>query len=58
MNDIPEIECQHEGIQFTFLCDRCGKKHRHGAGEGHRVAHCPHYPNGYILRGPTDANNR
>jgi len=50
MNDIPEIECQQEGIHFTFLCDRCGEKHYHGEGEGHRVSHCPAYPNGYILK--------
>jgi|VirMetMinimDraft_7_1064189.scaffolds.fasta_scaffold235801_2 hypothetical protein len=35
---------------WTFSCEKCGKKHIHGAGPGHRVAHCDGWDNGYILR--------
>jgi len=50
-DDIPVIECQHEGSQFTFKCEHCGEKHYHGAAaEGHRVSHCFAYPRGYFLK--------
>jgi len=50
MSDIPEIKCVEENDQFIFWCPHCGKEHVHGAVEGHRVSHCPAYPNGYILK--------
>ena len=50
MSDIPEIECQQEKNQFIFWCNHCKDNHFHGAEEGHRVSHCPAYPNGYILK--------
>lgn len=50
IDDIPVIECQHEGAQFIFWCEHCGNDHVHGAIEGHRVSHCPAYPRGYFLK--------
>ena len=41
------------GLELTFFCPFCGRKHIHGAGSGHRIAHC--YPSelaptrGYVL---------
>jgi len=35
---------------FWFDCDRCGQSHNHTASEGHRAAHCDHYPFGYVLK--------
>lgn len=26
--------------KLTDHCPYCGKKHRHGTGDGHRIAHC------------------
>lgn len=34
---------------IKFWCDKCGKHHYHGFGEGHRVSHCPHRED-YILK--------
>ena len=50
IDDIPVIECQHEGDQFIFLCEYCNEEHFHGAIEGHRASHCPAYPRGYFLK--------
>ena len=50
IDDIPVIECQHEGDQFIFLCEHCNEEHVHGAIEGHRASHCPAYPRGYFLK--------
>jgi hypothetical protein len=41
--------------QWRFWCGWCGKWHFHGAGAGHRVAHCtsmnsPYLRSGYILK--------
>lgn len=38
-----------------FWCDHCQLWHHHGAGEGHRIAHClstdsPYKTSGYYLR--------
>ena len=36
---------------FVFDCERCGKKHTHGASEGYRAPHCDKWPDGgYILK--------
>jgi len=54
---IPEIVCREENGQYIFDCERCGKTHYHGSGEGHRVSHCDDldsYPNGYILKKEAD----
>ena len=50
IDDIPVIECQHEGDQFIFLCEHCNEEHVNGAIEGHRASHCPAYPRGYFLK--------
>ena len=50
---IPVYECENVDGQLTFYCISCMKTHRHGGGEGHRVAHCidkDAHPNGYILK--------
>ena len=54
----PTILCEErdDGVKgLQFFCEYCGEIHRHGIGEGHRVAHCsnPHSPykkDGYILK--------
>lgn len=40
------------GEQFTFKCPACGRRHYHGAGEGHVLSHCRTgaFPDGYILK--------
>lgn len=42
-----------DGTTLTIeVCPYCGQTHRHGAGYGHRIAHCasPTPPNrGYII---------
>jgi ribosomal protein L44E len=41
------------GLELTFLCPFCGRKHIHAGGPGNRIAHC--YPpelapiRGYVL---------
>lgn len=60
----PVIRCRLESFQrecdlFTFWCSYCGVEHTHGAGSGHRQAHCknpasPYRKGGYILVGPGD----
>jgi len=32
----------HKGVYRTEPCPFCGKRHIHGAVDGHRLAHCPH----------------
>jgi hypothetical protein len=46
-----------EGITtWSFWCPLCTRKHTHGAGPGHRVAHCHSaearemWPDGYFLK--------
>jgi len=40
-DETPTIECRDIGRgQWAFYCQYCGTDHVHGAGEGHRVAHC------------------
>jgi hypothetical protein len=37
----PTVKAEAEiAGQYVIECPYCGKKHRHGAQEGHRVAHC------------------
>jgi len=44
MTNIPTVYATKETIGdvdfLTFNCPKCGKKHTHGYGEGHRVSHC------------------
>jgi hypothetical protein len=41
---------------WSFWCPLCRRKHTHGAGPGHRVAHCHSdvgrraWPDGYLLK--------
>ena len=56
---IPIVYCTHrkdypQGLEF--FCIFCGRVHKHGSGEGHRVAHCtnnfsPFKKTGYYLEG-------
>lgn len=56
--EYPVVECKeyNHGLQWRFYCRYCRTYHIHGAGEGHRVAHChgndtsPYYKTGYYLR--------
>ncbi len=53
--DIPRVGCRAWSEKvWTFDCDHCGVPHLHGAGAGHRAAHCtspssPYQQTGYIL---------
>lgn len=43
-----------EGGRFSnttvrFQCPKCGRWNHHGYGDGHRVAHCRCWPNGYYI---------
>lgn len=58
MSDFPVFLCQEQrtqsgGVIWAFPCPHCRKHHIHGAGPGHRAAHCcrPNSPfaRGYIL---------
>ena len=61
MDNIPTIYANKETIKgfdfFTFDCPKCGEKHTHSFGEGHRVSHC-HAPDawehGYYLKEKTN----
>jgi len=53
----PVIRCKENKQKQTwsFYCQYCKTFHRHGAGEGHRNAHChnsssPYYMKGYYLK--------
>lgn len=42
--------------EMSFVCPQCGKKNTHGccgtavgAGDGHRVSHCPCWKHGYYV---------
>lgn len=57
MESIPTIYATKEtrrGVDLlTFKCPKCGRKHTHGYGEGHRKAHCEDrdlWKNGYYLK--------
>jgi hypothetical protein len=56
----PIIKCRYSRIHdtYSFFCKYCGAVHTHGAGDGHRNAHCnshrslsPYRNIGYILKG-------
>lgn len=54
-SEIPLIDCiaSKDGSTWSFYCVHCRHRHTHGAGVGHRVAHCADrskYPDGYIIR--------
>ena len=59
-NNIPAVQCEEDqGGMWRFWCPFCRKHHTHGAGEGHRVAHCGGEPpitpfdlSGYYLIAP------
>ncbi len=36
----PIVEATQKGEQLVIICPYCGKKHWHGLGDGHRIAHC------------------
>lgn len=42
---------QYKGVTLLTLvaCPYCGRRHEHGGGEGHRVAHCGG-SGGYIVK--------
>jgi hypothetical protein len=57
---LPVMHCRAERardghrVVWTFLCPHCRRRHTHGAGPGHRVAHCndpssPYEASGYVL---------
>jgi hypothetical protein len=56
LSDLPIILCEPAGAaSWRFWCPHCRKHHTHGAGEGHRVAHCtspasPFKATGYSIR--------
>lgn len=36
----PVVVAKLRGNQLVLKCPHCGKRHHHGTGYGHRVAHC------------------
>jgi len=54
-NGFPVILAEKEpnGVQWSFYCEYCRRRHYHGKGEGHRGAHCtedsPFKETGYII---------
>ena len=53
--DIPIFYTKLEDGQRSFKCPICRVTNLHGYPEGHRVSHCPCWPNGYELK---DQNGR
>lgn len=58
VENIPVIKAEpweDYALGLKFFCEFCNKFHYHGAGEGHRVAHCkievesPFHETGYYL---------
>lgn len=58
MDDLPTFLCvrNRRTNSMSFICPRCAKKNTHGccgkvfgAGDGHRVSHCPCWKNGYYV---------
>lgn len=57
VGDIPIVKCEPRDdlyFGFKFYCEYCKRDHLHGAGLGHRSAHCdklesPFRKTGYIL---------
>lgn len=62
-SDFPVFRCRESGFgseaTWHFWCPYCRKEHTHGAGAGHRVAHCPRptplTATGYYLVGASAA---
>lgn len=57
IKEYPVVLCdeREDGVcGLQFYCEYCKKIHKHGTGEGHRVAHCfgdtPYTKSGYILK--------
>ncbi len=54
-SDIPRLDAYDigDGVHWIVWCVHCLRWHFHGAGSGHRVAHCfsesPYDVTGYIL---------
>lgn len=49
---IPVFLCKPGALTWSFRCPYCCTVHTHGAGAGHRVAHCaggPYKARGYVL---------
>jgi hypothetical protein len=61
MSEIPTVYCEEikprrpqDCETWRFWCDHCNKWHSHGAGAGHRLAHChkpgsPYERTGYFI---------
>lgn len=52
---LPVVLCDRDGSTWRFWCPFCRVEHVHGAGAGHRAAHCfasasPFNETGYILK--------
>jgi hypothetical protein len=61
INNAPIMECyiSKDGVNYVFNCEKCGRRHFHGAGDGHRLSHCPgNYPNGYWLEHNSEEQER
>lgn len=51
-DDLPVFRCTTGTRTWSLYCPHCRIQHTHGAGEGHRVAHCasgPYKVRGYVL---------
>lgn len=49
---LPAYEVKIKGVtRYVVWCKHCKKWHRHGAGEGHREAHCTDSASGYWKTG-------
>lgn len=50
--ELPVFRCATGTRTWSFWCPHCRAQHTHGAGAGHRVAHCasgPYKARGYVL---------
>jgi len=48
--DVPTFQVTLRLGQFTFQCPTCGRRHYHGAIEGHRIVGCKCLPSGCVLK--------
>ena len=61
INDAPVIKCytSKDGVNYVFYCEKCERRHFHGAGEGHSVSNCSgNYPDGYWLKHDPEEQER
>lgn len=67
MDDLPTfVAVRVRGTNtMRFVCPKCRKKNTHGCcwsvvggGDGHRVSHCPCWPNGYYVKEKATAASR